>query len=179
MKKKLFLICLFLISISSVYSQHYLGITTKSVNLRDYPSTDGEILKKLTPNQNIFIFENETENDFYHIIDIESDTEGYVHKDYVKLKKPMSRNQGKTFTKENDIEDYDSKVKIYNKTSGTLTLRLNSNIYIFTPYERKEIDLSPGFYTILASSPGVIPYSGGDDVVSNTAYSWEFYIVRR
>lgn len=176
MKKKLLLLCLFLISISSVYSQHYLAKTIKSVNLRESASVDADILKKLNVNKDIFVFEEETENDFYHIIDIESDTEGYVHKDYLKLIKPMSRNQGKTFTKDNDIEEYDSKIKIQNDTNRNLTLRLNSTIYTFTPYERKEIDLSPGFYTILASSPGVTPYSGGDDVISNSSYSWKFFI---
>lgn len=179
MKRKLLLLFLFLTSINCTYSQHYLGEITKTVNLRESASTDAEILKKLGPKQSVFVLEKETENDFYHVIDIASDTEGYVHKDYVKLIKPVSRNEEKTFTKENDIEDYDSKVKIHNDTNRNLTLRLNSNVYTFTPNERKEIDLTPGFYKILASSPGVIPYSGGDDVESNSEYSWKFYISKR
>lgn len=179
MKKKLLLFCLFVFSCNVIHSQHYLGEITKPVNLRASSSTDSEILKKLNAKQNVFIFDKETENDFYHIIDISTDTEGYVHKDFVKLKKPLSQNQDKTFTKDNEIEDYDSKVKIHNDTNRNLTLRLNSNIYSFSPQERKEIILTPGFYKILASSPGVIPYSGGDDVDSNTAYSWKFYITRR
>lgn len=176
MKKKLLLLCLFFISINSVYSQHYLGQTTKSVNFRESPDVSSEILKKLSPDESVFLFDTETENDFYHIIDISTDTEGYVHKDFVKLVKPMSRNQGKTFTKDNEIEEYDSTVKINNDTNRKLTLRLNSIIYTFTPHEIRKIELTPGYYTILASAPSVTPYSGGDEVASNSGYSWKFYI---
>lgn len=176
MKKITLILSLFLISNYFAFGQHYLGQTIKSVNLRISPDIDSEIIKKLEAKQSIFIFGIEIENNFYHVIDIANDIEGYLHKDYVKLIKPIARNQGETFTKDNDIEEYNSKVKIYNNTNRKLTLRLNSSIYFFIQYERKEIDISSGYYDILASSSGVIPYSGGDDLISKTAYSWEFYI---
>ena len=57
-----------------------------------------------------------------------------------------------------------------------MTLKLNSEIYSFSPNERKTITLSPGFYDYRASAPGVLPNIGSESMKSNMKYSWEFYI---
>lgn len=174
---KFFLLLIFNLAISSVaFSQSYLGWVTKQVNFRTNPDKNSEIISSLKAGTQIFIISTETENDFYNIIDIATNKEGYVHKSFVKLGEYVAKNNGGLFTPEGSSSSYDSEVSIYNRTSKTLTLKLNSETYTFYPSERKTITLSPGFYDYRASAPGVLPNIGSETMKSNMKYSWEFYI---
>ena len=80
------------------------------------------------------------------------------------------------FTLNGQTSNYYSEVKIFNNTSKTLTLKLNTELFRFTPYETKNLSLSPEEYDFRASAPGVIPYIGSERLNSNQAYTWQFYI---
>lgn len=175
MKKKVLL--LFLIIISNViYSQSYLGKITKQVNFRAGSSSSDNIISSLKPQTQIFIISLETENDYYNVIDIATDREGYVHKSYIKVGKLVSKSNESVFTPSGQTSNYNSEVKIFNNTSKTLTLKLNTELYHFSPHETKNINLTPGEYDFRASAPGVIPYMGTENLDSNQGYSWQFYI---
>ena len=175
MKKILLLI--FFISISTtIQSQSYLGIITKQVNFRQGPSSGYNVISSLKPQTQIFIVSLETENDYYNIIDITTDKEGYVHKSFVKVGKVVSKSKESVFTPSGQTSNNNSEVKIFNNTSKTLTLKLNTELYYFSPKETKNINLNPGEYDFRASAPGVIPYIGTEDLNSNQGYSWEFFI---
>lgn len=174
---KKILLSLFLILVSNgTFSQSYLGTITKQVNFREEPSVDDNIISSLKPNTQIFIVSLETENDYYNVIDIATDREGYVHKSYVKIGKVVNKSDQSVFTPNGKSSDYDSEVKIFNNTSKTLTLKMNTEVYRFAAYETKNIKLTPGEYDFRASAPGVIPYIGTETLNSSQAYSWQFYI---
>ena len=175
MKKKVLLLFLILIS-NVIYSQSYLGTITKQVNFRAGSSTSDDIISSLKAQTQIFIISLETENDYYHIIDINTDKEGHVHKSFVKVGKLVSKSNESVFTTSGQTSNYNSEVKIFNNTRKTLTLKLNTELYYFTPHETKNINLTPGEYDFRASAPGVIPYIGIENLNSNQGYSWEFYI---
>jgi uncharacterized protein YgiM (DUF1202 family) len=178
MKKVFSLFFFFLLSISG-FSQSYLGNISKQVNLREGPGSDFEIIKSLKPGTQIFISSLATDDDFYNIVDIESDIEGYVHKSYVKVGKIVSRSSGGMFNPEGESEQYKPEISIYNNTRKTLTLKLNSEIYYFSPKETKKISLEPGECDFRASAPGVIPNIGSEYLDGNRRYSWQFYISTR
>lgn len=68
---------------NGLLSQSYLGTITKQVNFREGPGSDYEIISSLKPGTEIFISSLETDNDFYNVIDIKSNKEGYVHRSFV------------------------------------------------------------------------------------------------
>jgi hypothetical protein len=119
----------------------------------------------------------ETENDFYNIIDIEADKEGFIHKSFVKLGDIVEKNESGMFTPSGKTSTYDSVIEIYNNTSITLTLKLNNETYTFLPKEKQKLTLSPGTYNYRASAPGVIPNFGTEYMLSNQGYNWQFYII--
>ena len=160
----------------SVFGQSYLGTITKQVNFRQGPGSDYEIISSLKTGTQVFISSIETEDDFYNIIDIKSDKEGYVHKSYVKVGKLVSKSTESVFTPDGQSSDYKPEVKIYNNTSKTLTLKMNTELFYFSPHETKNISLYPGEYDFRASAPGVIPYIGNESLSGNQSYSWQFYI---
>ncbi|MCF6142360.1 SH3 domain-containing protein [Flavobacterium sp. K77] len=177
MKKQIVL--LFLLISNCIYSQSYLGTITKQVNFRAGSRSSDQIISSLKAQTQIFIISLETENDYYNIIDINTDKEGYVHKSFVKVGKLVNKSNESVFTPDGQTSNYNSELKIFNNTRKTLTLKLNAELFYFNPYETKNINLTPGEYDFRASAPGVIPYIGTENLNSNQGYSWQFYIVTR
>jgi uncharacterized protein YgiM (DUF1202 family) len=178
MKKLLFLFLLQLNVITSL-GQSYLGSVTKQVNFRHGPGTDYEVISSLKMGTQIFIISLETENDFYNIIDIATNNEGYIHKSFVKLGQIIEKNEQGMFTPSGRTSAYNPDIEIYNNTSLTLTLKLNEETYIFSPRQKRTLTLSPGSYDYRASAPGVIPNIGTEYMESNMGYTWQFYIVTK
>ncbi len=178
MKKKVLLLFLILVT-NAIYSQSYLGTITKQVNFRAGSSSSDQIISSLKAQAQIFIISLDTDNDYYNIIDINTDKEGYVHKSFVKVGKLVNKSNESVFTPDGQTSNYNSEVKIFNNTRKTLTLKLNTELFYFSPYETKNINLTPGEYDFRASAPRVIPYIGTEILNSNQGYSWQFYIVSR
>lgn len=174
--KKNILLLFFILVTNVIYSQSYLGTITKQVNFRAGSSSSDQIISSLKAQTQIFIISLETDNDYYNIIDINTDKEGYVHKSFVKVGKLVIKSNESVFTPDAKTSNYNSEVKIFNNTSKTLTLKLNTELYHFSPHETKNINLTPGEYDFRASAPGVIPYIGTENLNSNQGYSWQFYI---
>ncbi len=161
----------------TAFSQAFLGRVTKQVNFREGAGTDYPIISLLKAGTQIFIVSLETENDFYNIVDIATNKEGYIHKSFVKVGKEVEKNEEGMFTPSGQTEKYNPELEIYNNTKLTLTLKLNSETYYFTPQEKRTITMSPGAYNYRASAPNVIPNIGTENLRSNQGYRWKFYIV--
>jgi uncharacterized protein YgiM (DUF1202 family) len=175
--KKIFFLILFFLSAQIGFSQSYLGWVTKQVNFRQGPGTDYDVISSLKPGTQIFIVSLETDNDFYNVIDIAADKEGYIHKSFVKVGQIVEKNESGMFTPSGKTSTDNPEIEIFNNTSRTLTLKLNNDIYSFAPMQKKAITLSPGSYNYRASAPGVIPNIGNESMLSNIRYTWQFYIV--
>ncbi|MGL2963876.1 SH3 domain-containing protein [Flavobacterium sp. RSB2_4_14] len=171
------LLIISLLVYNSLLSQSYLGTITKQVNFRQGPATDYGVISSLKSGTQIFIISLEMENDFYNIIDIETDKEGYIHKSFVKIGDIVEKNDRGMFTPSGKTSNYYPEIEIFNNTSLTLTLKLNSETYTFSPKQKRTITLSPGTYNYRASAPSVIPNVGTEYMESNMGYTWQFYIV--
>jgi hypothetical protein len=166
----------FLLLYNLGFSQSYLGAITKQVNFRQGPGGDYEIISSLKPGTQVFISSLETENDYYNVIDIATNKDGFVKKSFVRVGKLVSRSTESVFTPDGQSSDYKPEVKIYNNTSKTLTLKMNAELFYFSPYETKNISLYPGEYDFRASAPGVIPYIGTENLNGNQSYSCNFIL---
>ncbi len=176
MKKHI--IC-FLLLFNSLFTfgQSFLGKVTKQVNFREGPSKESSVIGKLQAGTQIFIISLDSENDFYNIIDIASNKEGYIHKSFIKIGQEVEKNEKGYFTPNGKSETVNPEIEIFNNTDLTLTLKLNNQKYIFYSQEKRTIELSPGSCNYRASAPEVIPNFGNEYLVSNQAYTWQFYIV--
>ncbi|MCB9019856.1 MAG: SH3 domain-containing protein [Chitinophagales bacterium] len=175
--KKLLYLALFLLTASIGLSQSYLGKVTTQVNFRQGPGTEFEIISTLNKGTIVFIVSLETENDFFNIIDIASNKEGYIHKSFVEIGDLVKENESGMFTPNGKTSSYNPVLEIFNNTSLTLTLKLNNETYSFSPAQKRSLTLSPGIYKYRASAPGVIPDIGTESLKNNMEYTWEFYII--
>lgn len=176
MKKSLLLIIFFFIAFVG-FSQSYLGSVTKQVNFRQGPGTDYSIIASLKPKTQIFVISIDTNNDFYNVIDIATDKEGYIHKSFVLLGEEVKKNEKGMFSPSGETSTYNPDIEIFNNTTLPLTLKLNTEIYLFSPKQKRTITLVPGMYNYRASAPGVIPNIGTESMDSNMGYEWQFYII--
>lgn len=175
--KKLLIIIFLQITAITGFGQSYLGWVTKQVKFRQGPSTNYEVISSLRAGTQIFIISRDSENNYYNIIDIATNREGYINKSFVKFGQMIEKNEQGMFTPSGKTSTYNPDIEIFNNTSLTLTLKLNTETYSFSPKQKKTITLSPGTYDYRASAPGVIPNIGTENMESNMGYTWQFYIV--
>lgn len=175
MKKVLIISCaIFLCTISN--AQSYLGTVIKNVNMRVEAGKEFEILKTLPAGAQVFINSLDTINGFYSVIDIASNTEGYIYYSFIHVGEPVQENSQDVFVPSGSSSTYQPEIEIFNNTSINLTLKLNSSVYSFAPYERRTLIIPSGECNYRASAPGVIPYIGKEQLEGNTRYSWTFFI---
>ena len=158
--------------------QSYLGFIKETVNLRKGPSTDFVIIKSLIAGTQIFIISTKENNNYYKVIDLNTNLEGYVYKTYITLDKPVEINEDDLFveTGKSSLSTV-SQVEVYNNTNKNLTVFIGGSSYLFSPQEKRNISIKPNEYTYRVTAAGVIPYLGKDTIKSGYNYSWEFYIV--
>ena len=70
--KKLLLFLVSFVVFSALHGQSYLGFVSKSVNLREGPGKEFNILLTLNAGTKIFIISQQAENEFLNVIDIET-----------------------------------------------------------------------------------------------------------
>ena len=61
--------------------------TTGTVNMRPSPTTSSNIIKKLYSGAHLYLVSSTPVNGFYNIIDVQTNTKGFVHKNYVSTVK--------------------------------------------------------------------------------------------
>jgi hypothetical protein len=88
----------------------------------------------------------------------------------------LPKNEDGIFTPVGKTSSTKPIIKIHNNTSLTLTLKLNDELYTFSPQQRRTLTLSSGSYSYRASAPGVLPDYGTEIMQSNYEYEWSFYI---
>lgn len=176
MKKYILSLILFLSLITLSNAQSYLGYVTKQVNFRTESNTSCDIISSLPRGTALFVISKDKINGFYQVLNIETNKEGFVHSSFVQLDKMLPKNEDGIFTPVGKTSSTKPIIKIHNNTSLTLTLKLNNDLYTFSPQERKTLTLSSGSYTYRASAPGVLPDYGTENMQSNYEYEWSFYV---
>lgn len=176
MKKYILSLILFLSLITLSNAQSYLGYVTKQVNFRTESNTSSEIISSLPRGTALFVISKDKINGFYQVLNIETNKEGFVYSSFVQLDKMLPKNEDGIFTPVGKTSSTKPIIKIHNNTRLTLTLKLNNDLYTFTPQERKTLTLSSGSYAYRASAPGVLPDYGTENMQSNHEYEWSFYV---
>jgi len=171
------LVIIIICNSANLFAQSHLGKTLRNVHFRSGPGKEFEIISTLKQGQQIFIVSTETENDYYNIIDIQTNKEGFINKKFVILGPKVEEQDGGQFQSDGSISNYSPEAEIFNNTNKELTLKINSDNFIFDPYQTRTITLNPGSSNYRASAPGVIPSIGYKNFESNMKYKWKFYII--
>ena len=163
---------------SNIDWEKYLAYTTQKVNMRSESNSSSDIVMVLPRNTNLFVDKDEEENGFYKVIDLATNNEGYVSKNYIAFGKKIQRSSGKMFHGQQIGNSYDPPViHINNATNTSMKLKVGTTEYQFSPYEKKTITILSGTYNFLATAPGVYPLAGTKKFEAGWEYDWGFKVV--
>ena len=174
--KSIFILFLIVVCSFSTKAQSYLGVVTKQVNFREGPGSTYEIISSLKPSTQVFIISLDSEDDYYNVIDIRTNKTGYIYKSFLKIGKELEKSNGDFISASGSSSNGDTEVEVFNNTKETMTLKLNSTIYSFSPQETRTLTISPMTYNFIASEPGVTPFYGTKTLESGQRYTWKFFI---
>lgn len=173
MKKLLCLVCLFGICLT-LQAQSYLGVVKKTANFRHKPSMSAPKIATLQKDAQVFVLSKTETNDYYHIIDIESNSEGYIYTSFVQLGKPLPPKETGLFTQVGRTMSSETVIRVFNKSEKAVSLVLNDNNYEFPSGKKEVLKLAQGSYSFRVSSPGMVPEYGVQTIESGYEYIWSF-----
>ena len=126
----------------------------------------------------MFIISNKSINGYYNVIDVLSNKEGYVDVLFVDLGDEIKVNDDSSNFIVTGVSDNPklSIINIFNNTKVIASIKMGGFNYSFSPFEKRDIDISPGDYKIIVSSPNVIPFIEKVEIEIGKNYKREYII---
>lgn len=154
----------------------YLGTINSEINLMLGPSNEFDVIKTLTSETEIFIISDKTINNYYHVIDMSTNEEGYVDMKYVDLGEEVVINEiDQLFKSSGKSESMTScRINAFNNSEKTMTLKMAGSTWVFVPNGKWVINISPGIYKIIVTRPDADPYIGKVEFIEGLNYEKEF-----
>lgn len=171
-----------LFCLQCIAEEYYLLCrTTTTVNMRECASVEcGKICSIPRGAYVVAVLDDDIEyyeGDFVQCVYVDKDIYGYVCINYLKKEKELETSRGGVLSQSGTSYGYDPEIEITNDTEQDISVMVNKTTFKFRPNQVRTITCAPGTVSILASSPGVIPFSGKDYVKENGKYTWKFYII--
>lgn len=153
----------------------FLGKTTTSVNLRNGPSSNHNILKSLNKGSEIFAYSNKPSNNYSKVIDISSSDIGWIHKNYVEKIRKINVNKENQFKKTGYSPGYNPEIVMINRLFKAVSIVIGDKKFKLSPNSSNKIKIAPGNYYFIAISKGLLPLAGYQSFDSNAEYEWIFF----
>ena len=173
MNKALLIFFLFF-SCLSITAQSYLGYVKTTVNFRSEPSTSSTKLASLEKGRHLFVMSNETINNYYHVVDIETNSEGYIHSSYVKLGKQLPKSKEGILKQVGKTISSQTIIRIHNKSDKKLILWMNDYVFELSPNEKITQNLPEGTYNFTVFAQGKTPEYGTQIIDDGYEYIWSY-----
>ncbi len=172
---------LFLTQHTITYKSYIGVVKNKEINLLEGPGPDYEIITNLIPGSQLFIISDKPINGYYNVIDILSNKQGYVNVLFVDLGDEIKANDDSSNFIVTGVSENPklSIINIFNNTEVRTSIKMGGYNYIFEPLARRDIDISPGDYTIIVSSPNVIPFIEKVEIEVGKNYKREYVIIKK
>ncbi len=161
------------------YGVDIVVVNVNTANLREGPSTNDTVLKKLALGDLLVLLDRNPTDNWYNVIDVDTSAEGWIKGDLILVKYTTNRKVGPSFEERRTGSTENPHANVTNQTDKTLYLKVGDTRYSIAPNDTKTIYLTPGVKNYYASVPGVIPTYGEKDFTIGSWYTWRFYIITR
>lgn len=175
MKKAVLIFFLFALGLS-MQAQSYEGVVKRTVNFRAGSSTSSEKLGSLTKGTQLFLFSRTPEDNYYHGVVLETGIEGYVYANYVEVGRLIPSNKEGIFKQVGKTLSTETTIRISNKSTLPVILKLNGETYSFASGEKTVLNLPSGSYTFLILAKGLTPTHGTQSIEAGYEYIWSYSI---
>jgi hypothetical protein len=172
--KSIAFLLLFFVYQIQVYSQLKLGGSRSEINFREGPGTSSKVLSTISRSNLLVILPGEPQNGFVEVFDIESSSFGFVYESLIKVTDTLYFQKQHFFEKSAINENGDLAIEMINRTSHSLFIWINKNVYSLAPYEKKDLVFNDEEITYFSSAPGLYPVFGREILKKGYSYKWNF-----
>jgi hypothetical protein len=172
--KPIALSILLLSYIFPLYGQLELGSSQSEINFREGPGVNSKILNSVSSSNLLVIMPREPQNDFVEVFDIESSSFGFVYRALIKVTDTLYFQKQHFFERSDSTGTGDITIELINRTSRSLFIWINKNIYNLNPHEKKDLIFDDENITYFSSAPGLYPVFGREILKKGNAYQWDF-----
>lgn len=153
------------------------GKTITTINLRENADKNSRLVSKVIKGSKVIYDLGSLLHGYVWAYVPDIDQWGYALKDALAGSAPMQRIE-KVSLLQNAVKTkvYNPTVTVFNKSTRSPMVRIDSNIYYFKPYEKKKITLRPGILTFFVTSPGVRPLLSKETLKSNYEYDFVIFV---
>lgn len=159
----------------------HMATVRTATRFRSGPSMRGTTSVALAAGELLYLFSTQPTDGYYRALRVLSDEEGWVSAGAVRVGERVETGASVLTSAGRSDEASRSELDIQNDSDRTITLTLGGTRHRFSPRETRTVTVAPGTYTMIASSPGVRPFTSRESVEGGSRYSWRFFIrtVRR
>jgi hypothetical protein len=157
-----------------IYGQLKLGGSKSEINFREGPGTNSRVLSSVGSSNLLVILPGEPQDGFVEVFDIESSSFGFVYEPLVKVTDTLYFQKQHFFERSGINENGDITTEIINRTSHSLFIWINKNIYSLAPHEKKDLVFTDEEITYFSSAPGLYPVFGREILKKGYTYKFEF-----
>lgn len=147
------------------------------VNLRERPSLEAEIIRKLRKNEMLVLLSKYAVDEWYNVIHVDSGDEGWIHDSVIRIQYTSKPSGPSPFTARDTGTYENPSVVVTNDSYKDLTLVVDTRRYSIPAHSSRTYTFPPGSYDYRASAPGVFPAMGRQQWQVGYEYTWRFWIV--
>ena len=114
--------------------------------------------------------------DFYNVVDMDTNIEGWIHKQSVSIRLTDKPNPLPRLEEVRVRSDLNPTLSVVNQTDRVLSFRIGGQLYTLATNSERNIQLQPKKYKFYASVPGITPIVGERSFSRGIASTWRFYL---
>jgi hypothetical protein len=157
-----------------LYGQLKIGGSQSEINFRESPNLNSRVLYTVGSSNLLVVLPRETQNGFAEVFDIESNSFGFVYESLIKISDTLYFEKQNYFERSGVNAPGEVSVELINRTSHSLFVWINRNIYNLVPFEKKELVFSEEEIIYFSSAPGLFPVFGREILKKGNVYQWNF-----
>lgn len=155
-------------------AQLRIGTANTSLNFREGPGTQFNILHTLTTSNLLVVLPRAPENDFIEVFDVETSKRGYVSESHVVITDTLTFGKQNFFEKSGASATGHIEIELLNGTTHHLFVWINQISYDIGPREKKILILEEEEVIYFTSTPGLFPVFGKENLQRGNTYIWKF-----
>ncbi|MES2389363.1 MAG: hypothetical protein V4543_15280 [Bacteroidota bacterium] len=158
-------------------AQSFMGKMSKTAIMKDGPGKEYHKVISLTAGSRIFVYEATAQQGYISVVDLATNTQGYVEKTFVKLLMPVDANaiQKPAFTRVTDIDNEEvAMLELSNRTPNQVMVKLDDMTIKVAPYGSMNMKMAPGTHAYYAFQQMNNPKVGSYEFEPGKSYKWDF-----
>jgi hypothetical protein len=172
--QQIIVFAILMILYAPLQAQLRIGASTTGVNFREGPGTSFKILHTINSSNLLVVLPREPVDEFIEVFDVETSSRGYVSEKLIQITDTLNFGPQRFLEKSGENTSGYVEIEIINTTTHMLYVWVNKFAYDISPREKKVLVLEDEEVIYFASTPGLFPVFGKENLLKGNTYRWKF-----